>query len=70
MNTLRLPAHDAPILLSRRYALRALLETLDAWSSRVSGRRELAGLSDVELKDIGLTRMDARMEAEKPFWQA
>ncbi len=70
MNTLHLPAHHAPVSLPRRLSLHVLLETLEAWSNRISGRRELAGLTDSELKDIGLTRMDARMEAEKPFWQA
>jgi uncharacterized protein YjiS (DUF1127 family) len=32
-------------------------------------RRELADLTDEQLEDIGLTRKEARLEAEKPFWE-
>lgn len=31
-------------------------------------RRQLAELGDAALKDIGLTRIDVRIEIEKPFW--
>jgi uncharacterized protein YjiS (DUF1127 family) len=33
-------------------------------------RRELEGLSDVTLRDIGITRCDAHHEMNKPFWMA
>jgi uncharacterized protein YjiS (DUF1127 family) len=32
-------------------------------------RRQLAELNDYMLRDIGLTRLDAWTEAEKPFWR-
>ncbi len=32
-------------------------------------RRELAGLSDRMLKDIGVSRVQAAEEYHKPFWQ-
>jgi len=32
-------------------------------------RRELLALDDRMLADIGLTRLDALAEAEKPFWK-
>ncbi|WP_200840996.1 DUF1127 domain-containing protein [Geminicoccus flavidas] len=37
---------------------------------RVVQRRALAGLTDQELLDIGVSRQDARLEAAKPFWRA
>jgi uncharacterized protein YjiS (DUF1127 family) len=46
-----------------------LLATLREWQRRIHDRRELAGLSDLELRDIGYP---AEIEAEKskPFWRA
>jgi uncharacterized protein YjiS (DUF1127 family) len=32
-------------------------------------RRELASLTDDQMKDIGLKRSDVLVEIEKPFWQ-
>ena len=37
----------------------------DRWRQR----RELLALSQRDLADIGLTRCDALMEGEKPFWR-
>jgi uncharacterized protein YjiS (DUF1127 family) len=42
---------------------------LGEWRQRARSRRELAGLDDRELWDMGLTRMDAGKEIDKPFWQ-
>lgn len=39
------------------------------WLRRIEGRRELAGLCDRALRDIGITRVDAMREADKPFWR-
>jgi len=39
------------------------------WQERARGRRELQQLNDHMLKDIGLNRIDALREAEKPFWK-
>jgi uncharacterized protein YjiS (DUF1127 family) len=40
------------------------------WLHRIESRRDLAALTDRELRDIGITRVDALGEAEKPFWRA
>lgn len=40
------------------------------WLRRIESRRDLAALTDRELRDIGITRVDALSEAEKPFWRA
>ena len=39
------------------------------WRRRIESRRELAGLCDRELRDLGITRVDAMREADKPFWR-
>jgi uncharacterized protein YjiS (DUF1127 family) len=39
------------------------------WFRRMESRRELAALNDRALRDIGLTRVDALREADKPFWR-
>jgi len=39
------------------------------WQERARGRRELEALDARMLKDIGLTRIDALREADKPFWK-
>lgn len=48
-----------------RRLLRWLLEGME----RGRQRRELAHLDDRLLRDIGLTRTQARAEARKPFWR-
>jgi uncharacterized protein YjiS (DUF1127 family) len=47
-----------------------LLALVGEWFRRMESRRELAGLCDRALRDIGLTRVDAMREADKPFWRA
>lgn len=39
------------------------------WHERARMRRQLAMLDDRLLRDIGITRLEARSEAEKPFWR-
>ena len=39
------------------------------WQERARGRRELQALDERMLKDIGLNRIDALREADKPFWR-
>ncbi len=43
---------------------------LNLWYQRARQRRQLAGLDDRRLRDIGLSPGAARREADKPFWQA
>jgi uncharacterized protein YjiS (DUF1127 family) len=40
------------------------------WRRRVRSRYELERLSDRDLEDMGLTRLDAANEMQKPFWEA
>jgi uncharacterized protein YjiS (DUF1127 family) len=45
------------------------LARLDEWQQRSAGRRELLNLTERDLRDIGITRNDAQVEANKPFWE-
>lgn len=46
-----------------------LLRTLKKWHQNWKGRQALGSLPDDMLKDIGVTRSDADIESEKPFWK-
>ena len=39
------------------------------WLETARQRRTLAALDDHVLRDIGITRVEAEREAEKPFWK-
>jgi uncharacterized protein YjiS (DUF1127 family) len=41
-----------------------------SWARRIREAEDLAKLDDRELRDIGLTRAEARMVLDKPFWRA
>ena len=49
--------------------LGAVVAALGAWHGRWQQRRCLARLDTRMLRDIGLTRDEARREIRKPFWQ-
>ena len=59
-------------LLSRHAAswLGQVRDTLRLWQDRVSGRQQLLRLDEHVLRDIGITRLQAEAEANKPFWRA
>ena len=46
-----------------------LLRLLQKYYSTAKQRHALSQLSDDQLKDIGITRVDALQEAGKPFWK-
>ena len=50
--------------------LRRTLDTVRLWRQRARGRRQLRTFDDHLLRDIGITRLQAEAEAEKPFWRA
>jgi uncharacterized protein YjiS (DUF1127 family) len=47
----------------------AALRKVWSWMERSQQRRALAELDDRLLRDIGLTRDDARRECASPFWK-
>lgn len=46
-----------------------LIGTFQTWRARTIERRQLLGLDDRMLKDIGVSREDAEAEARKPFYR-
>jgi uncharacterized protein YjiS (DUF1127 family) len=53
-----------------RRTLQNFVALFKEWQRRAHGRAELAALSDRELRDIGVTRYEARREIGKSFWRA
>ena len=49
--------------------LELFTEVVAIWTSRSRERNLLAQMSDADLKDIGVSRYDAMMEIQKPFWR-
>lgn len=49
--------------------LRALWRKVRQWRERAKSRRYLATMSDRDRKDVGLSRVDAWRELQKPFWE-
>jgi len=69
MNTLTLNHHGYTVR-SRQPASGQLSNLVKVWYQRAYQRRQLAQLGDGQLKDIGISREQAEVEAAKPFWQA
>lgn len=53
----------------RMHPIAAAWTLVSTWIERVRQRNALAKLDDRELRDIGITRVDAVRESEKPFWR-
>ena len=47
----------------------AVRRWLNEANQRRRGREALAQMTDAQIKDIGITRMQAELEAAKPFWR-
>lgn len=47
----------------------AAFEAAGIWMERYRERRALQALPDHLLRDIGMSRVDANQESDKPFWQ-
>ena len=79
IDTIRAPAHRpltahvvAVVWLAGRqlaWWLGRGCEAVLIWAERARQRRQLAGLNDYMLRDIGLTRADVAGETRKPFWR-
>jgi uncharacterized protein YjiS (DUF1127 family) len=51
-----------------RIGVAAVFATIVLWWQRSRSRGVLATLDDHGLHDIGISRADAQVESEKPFW--
>jgi uncharacterized protein YjiS (DUF1127 family) len=49
--------------------IKGVITRISTWRARVRLRRQLALLSDRELRDIGICRSEIAHEASKPFWR-
>jgi uncharacterized protein YjiS (DUF1127 family) len=49
--------------------VRRSIVLLNRWWRRVEDRNRLSIMSERELRDIGLSRLDADREIRKPFWR-
>jgi uncharacterized protein YjiS (DUF1127 family) len=58
-----------PSSYSIRVRFDRLLSLLQKYHATAKQRHALSQLSDDQLKDIGITRVDALQEAGKPFWK-
>jgi uncharacterized protein YjiS (DUF1127 family) len=71
MTTESVSSHDNVFFRARHESSlrRRFIETIREWDRRIKSRRELACLSELELRDIGYPD---RVEAEKAkvFWRA
>jgi uncharacterized protein YjiS (DUF1127 family) len=50
--------------------LRSVIETLRLWRRRARERAELAQFTERDLRDIGIGRVEAQQEINKPMWRA
>jgi uncharacterized protein YjiS (DUF1127 family) len=48
---------------------RAVVECLSRWRDRARQRRQLSGLDERMLADIGINRCDVMRECAKRFWE-
>ena len=44
-------------------------QTVNTWRQRSISRAQLSGISAHSLQDIGISRIDAVIESNKPFWE-
>jgi uncharacterized protein YjiS (DUF1127 family) len=63
------PGRNGVVNAVRRGAV-AMFALALRWRERAVQRRDLAALTDDQLRDVGLTRHQARREAAKPFWRS
>jgi uncharacterized protein YjiS (DUF1127 family) len=52
------------------HTLTSWIDLIGVWRQRARERAELTAMSGRALQDIGITRWEARLEADKPFWRA
>ena len=63
------PGVGVRVLRRSRNALNRVFAVLREWHRRSRDRAALAAFDDRMLRDIGITRVDALYEINKPFWR-
>lgn len=54
---------------ARLHPVAAAAMLVSSWIERARQRNALARLDDRDLRDIGITRVEAARECGKPFWK-
>ena len=62
--TAELPLAETTSSLASRF-----YTTIKTWRQRSIARAQLSGTSSHSLQDIGISRIDAVIESNKPFWE-
>lgn len=60
--------HDFPAEAARMLA--GATRVVSLWQARGQQRRKLKDMTDEQLRDIGVSRIEALREGSKPFWRA
>lgn len=55
-------------ILTPMVLLTTIANAIVGWADRANQRRALAEMDSYQLRDLGISRTDARQEANKPFW--
>jgi uncharacterized protein YjiS (DUF1127 family) len=61
-------AYRVALASGSRARVRSAIGALKRWLELHAERRALARLDERALKDIGLSRVDALRESDRPFW--
>lgn len=69
MGTATVFAPKSSASTARRDVAARIKSALRTWVARMQQRQQLAAMNTYELRDIGLSRSDAEMEARKAPWQ-
>lgn len=56
-------------LPDRPLSIGTMIDVLMDWTDRMRERRQLDGLGDHLLKDLGVSRAEVEREVNKPFWR-
>lgn len=64
-----MPGYQQKLALIPAYAVFPGSVNFAKWRRNHKTRQMLASLNDGQLKDIGVTRAEARAEIAKPFWK-
>ena len=60
---------NRPVIVSIVSIIWSLCLTLERLAAKQRSRRHLRHLTDQQLQDIGISRIDALKEASEPFWR-
>lgn len=69
MNVQQISAHKILFIVNIKEKYANLRSVLNDWQRRHKTRIQLASMDDRMLRDIGVSRYEANIEAQKRFWE-